>query len=108
MPMLIAPERLTLAFSNRTTWQRGIGLLGLDGGHGTAGTAPDDEDVRFDDLGLEVACTHTCISPCERSIRRRLLKNSAVWASPRGVEGSVRNPSTPGGWNGAETSPEAV
>src|SRR3954471_20577556 len=26
----------------------------------------------------------------------------------RGVEGSVRNPSTPGGWNGAETSPEAV
>src|SRR4051794_12213661 len=30
------------------------------------------------------------------------------WASPCGVEGSVRNPSPPGGWNGPETSPEAV
>jgi putative transposase len=30
------------------------------------------------------------------------------WTSSRGVEGSVRNPSTPGGWNGTETSPEAV
>ena len=32
----------------------------------------------------------------------------SVWASPCGVEGSVRNLSTPGGWNGTETSPEAV
>jgi hypothetical protein len=32
----------------------------------------------------------------------------ADWASPCGVEGSVRNLSTPGGWNGTETSPEAV
>ena len=31
-----------------------------------------------------------------------------TWASSRGVEGSVRNPSTPGGWNGTEASPEAV
>src|SRR3954454_14202257 len=30
-----------------------------------------------------------------------------IWASPCGVEGSVRNLSTPGGWNGTETSPEA-
>jgi hypothetical protein len=30
------------------------------------------------------------------------------WTSSRGMEGSVRNPSTPGGWNGTETSPEAV
>jgi len=33
---------------------------------------------------------------------------AGVWTSSRGVEGSVRNPSTPGGWNGTETSPEAV
>jgi hypothetical protein len=37
-------------------------------------------------------------------------KDSALaqWTSSRGMEGSVRNPSTPGGWNGTETSPEAV
>ena len=33
---------------------------------------------------------------------------SASWASPCGVEGSVRNPSTPGGWNDPETNPTAV
>jgi CubicO group peptidase (beta-lactamase class C family) len=32
----------------------------------------------------------------------------ADWASPCGVEGSVRNPSTPGGWNDPETNPTAV
>jgi hypothetical protein len=31
-----------------------------------------------------------------------------VWASPRGVEGSVKNPSTPGGRNGTQTTPETV
>src|SRR4051794_11505066 len=36
-------------------------------------------------------------------IERHPLKK---WASPCGVEGSVRNLSTPGGWNGTETSPE--
>ena len=30
------------------------------------------------------------------------------WTSPCGVEGSVRNLSTPGGWYGTEASPEAV
>ena len=34
--------------------------------------------------------------------------HSYVWASPRGVEGSVKNPSTPGGWNGTETTPETI
>jgi hypothetical protein len=38
----------------------------------------------------------------------RYFAYAADWASPCGVEGSVRNPSTPGGWNGTETSPEAV
>src|SRR5215207_1672709 len=46
-----------------------------------------------------------------REARRRPIRNnprSSHWASSRGVEGSVRNPSTPGGWNGTEASPEAV
>jgi hypothetical protein len=30
------------------------------------------------------------------------------WASPCGVEGSVRNPSTPGGWNGRKADPKAL
>jgi hypothetical protein len=38
----------------------------------------------------------------------RKAPHARPWASPCGVEGSVRNLSTPGGWNGTETSPEAV
>src|SRR3954471_4240755 len=30
------------------------------------------------------------------------------WASPCGVEGSVRNPSTPGGWYGRKADPKAL
>ena len=36
------------------------------------------------------------------------LRPEVVWASPRGVEGSVKNPSTPGGRNGTQTTPETV
>src|SRR3954467_14603699 len=36
------------------------------------------------------------------------VRGIVFWASPRGVDGSVRNPSTPGEWNGTETSPKAV
>jgi transposase len=33
---------------------------------------------------------------------------AASWASPCGVEGSVRNPSTPGGWYGRKADPKAL
>jgi transposase len=36
------------------------------------------------------------------------LSTKMAWASPSGVEGSVRNPSTPGGRNGTETTAETV
>src|SRR4051794_8841772 len=35
-------------------------------------------------------------------------REATLWASPRGVEGSVKNPSTPGGRNGTQTTPETV
>jgi len=35
-------------------------------------------------------------------------QNKREWVSPRGVEGSVKNPSTPGGRNGTQTTPETV
>ncbi len=37
-----------------------------------------------------------------------IVERAADGLPPCGVEGSVRNPSPPGGWNGTETSPEAV
>jgi hypothetical protein len=32
----------------------------------------------------------------------------AEWTSSSGVEGLLRNPSTPGGWHGGEADPETV
>ncbi len=39
---------------------------------------------------------------------RRRTPKTTDWTSPFGVEGSVRNPSTPGGRNGTQTTPETV
>ena len=35
-------------------------------------------------------------------------ERASGWLPPVEWQGSVRNPSTPGGWNGTEASPEAV
>jgi len=36
------------------------------------------------------------------------IRQNNDWASPCGVEGSVRNPSTPGGWYGRKADPKAL
>src|SRR3954471_24049611 len=35
-------------------------------------------------------------------------RQGRTWVAPRGVEGSVKNPSTPGGRNGTQTTSETV
>jgi len=37
-----------------------------------------------------------------------LVYQDSIWTSLRGVEGSVKNPSTPGERNGTQTTPETV
>src|SRR5690349_5068616 len=40
-------------------------------------------------------------------VGRQYTGSAGKWTSPCGVEGSVRNPSTPGGWNGRKADPKA-